>query len=147
MNKKREYGIADILKLTKVGKATIYRWIDRHPTMVVADLSSLTGHPFPRHVRKEGREVLWDAAEVEKWWAANADIVGRHPSDGPTVIMKWEKFRQAMMKRPREFEAEDGTVTVEDDMEMVVEFSRLLGNVRVKFASLDEAVLFRLKYS
>lgn len=141
-----EIGIGDVLKLTGVGKATIYRWMNRHPTMRTGRPDSLGGHPFPKPLRKKGREVLWDKSVVESWWTANKDLVGRHPDESNIIIMPWPKFREAMLKRPRLLRMEDGSEVIEDDMDMVESFDRKLDDVRVRFRSVEDAVWFKLKY-
>ena len=141
-----EIGIADVLQLTGVGKATIYRWMNRHPVLSVTDPTSPLGSPFPKPKRKQGREVLWDRAQVENWWGANAESVGRHPGESATIVMPWASFRKAMLTKPRRFKEDDGTERVEDDFDKIKEFSRLLDDVRVRFETVDDAVLFRMKY-
>ena len=140
-----DIGIAEVLELTGVGKASLYRWMSEHPTLAKADADSQVGHPFPKPTRKQGREVLWNEDVVKNWWEANSTLVGRHP-EGCTVVMPWPRFRKAMLKRPRVFSNDDGSEIVEDHMDMVESFDRRLDDARVRFRSVEDAIWFKLKY-
>lgn len=138
--------IAEILELTGASKPSIYRWMDKHPTLAMADPDSLLGHSFPKPVRKEGRTVHWDDDEVRQWWEANGNTVGRHPEDTPTIVMSSESFRRAMQIAPKMIEV-DGEEVVDDHMDMVQQFERRDDEVKVGFRNISDAVLFKLTYS
>ena len=80
--------ITEILALTGASKATIYRWMGRHPTADSMDADTLLGHPFPLPTHKVGRVVHWDAACVRRWWDENASAVGRHPTDPRPLFVR-----------------------------------------------------------
>lgn len=139
--------IADIMNLTSASKATIYRWMESHPTLTVADPSSPLGHSFPKPFKKEGRVVIWDGAEVEEWWRANERTIGRHPEESTVIEMPWDRFRLAMQKPPAVYEDEDGNEIVEDHMAGVIKYEARDGIARIWFHDLNDAVLFKLTYA
>lgn len=138
--------IAEILKLTGASKPSIYRWMEKHPTVEVRDKTSHLGHPFPKPREKDGREVIWDDGEVDAWWSVNAGTIGRHPTDGNTITMKWDRFRAAMLVIPQVYE-EEGVEFIDDDMALVHRFEKDGENVRLWFRDVSDAVLFKLKYA
>lgn len=138
--------IAEIMTLTGASKPSVYRWMEKHPTLTMADPDSLLGHPFPKPVRKEGRTVHWDDDQVQQWWEANGTTVGRHPEDSPTIVMSWESFRRAMQIAPK-LTPEDGVEVAHDHMDMVQQFQRRDDEVKLWFRNVSDAVLFKLTYS
>lgn len=76
---------AELMCLVGVSKATIYRWMEKHPSAKTRSSISLLGHPFPRPIEKDGVEVIWDGDAVEAWFSANKEIVGRHPIRNMTI--------------------------------------------------------------
>jgi predicted DNA-binding transcriptional regulator AlpA len=138
--------LAEVLDMTGVGKKTIYRWMDNHPTLKAVDPNSLLGHPFPKPTNRDGRFVVWDGDEVRLWWSANARTIGRHPEEGTMITMTWERFRSAMLKPP-EIEDVNGEAVVEDHMRRVRRYEADGDNVRVWLHDANDAVLFKLTYA
>jgi predicted DNA-binding transcriptional regulator AlpA len=139
--------IAEIMKLTKASKPTIYRWMERHPKIVDGDTNSLLGHPFPKPIKKEGRVVLWDEPTVRAWWQANASTVRRHSTEKPSVVLPWRSFREVWLTLPvtsPNTEAEDDQA--DDDLELIQRFERQGDDVQVWFSTLSDAVKFKLRY-
>ena len=137
--------IAEILKLTGASKPSIYRWMEKHPTLAVADPSSPLGHTFPKPRSKVGRTVIWDEHEVRSWWDANSRVIGRHPEEGPTTTMSWERFRAATLIPPQISEVE-GEQVIDDHLEVIHKFEREGDNVRLWFRDATDAVIFKLTY-
>ena len=138
---------AEVLSLTGASKPTLYRWMEKHPTLSAPTEHSLLGHPFPKPSGKEGREVVWDDHAVKRWWADNHGSVGRHPADdGCSTTMQWDRFRSAMMKPPEVYEA-NGEEVVDDHMDGLLRFERDGDDVRLWFRDANDAVLFKLTYA
>jgi predicted DNA-binding transcriptional regulator AlpA len=139
--------IAEIMSLTGASKPSIYRWMEKHPKLDQEHDSSLMGHSFPKPMRKEGREVIWDESAVHAWWDANAATVRRHSHEKPTTTIPWAKFREAMLQEPeRDFDPASGEEKVIDDMELVQRFEREGAEVRVWFRNVSDAVFFKLRH-
>lgn len=139
--------IADILALTGANKASIYRWMEKHPDAAKPHRDTLLGHPFPRPIGKEGREVIWNEEAVHQWWGANQTVVGRNPSDRILTIMPWESLRSAMLETPESYRTEDGHEEVNDDMRLVKGWEWVNDHeVRVWFRNATDAVFFKLKH-
>ncbi len=138
---------AEILKLTGASKPTLYRWMEKHPTITQPNEHTLLGHPFPKPSGKQGREVIWDDDAVADWWAENRNSVGRHPTeDATSTTMRWERFRAAMLKPPEVLE-ENGEEVIDDHMAGVLRFEREGEDVRLWFRDANDAVLFKLTYA
>lgn len=140
--------LADILELTGAAKKTLYRWMEKHPTIGTADPDSLLGHPFPRPTGNAGRAVLWDERAVHVWWEANSTTVGRHPENAEVTTMSWEKFRIAMQVEP-ETKIDESTgerIVIDDHMEPIQRFERHGDEVRIWFRTVSDAVFFKLSY-
>lgn len=138
---------AEVLSLTGVSKPTLYRWMDKHPTLSVATEQSSLGHPFPKPSGKEGREVIWNDDAVKSWWADNRGSVGRHPSDDLCfATMDWKRFRAAMLTPPEVYE-EKGQEVVDDHMDGLLRFERDGDKARLWFRNADDKVMFVLTYS
>ncbi|MFC0307661.1 AlpA family phage regulatory protein, partial [Rhizorhabdus histidinilytica] len=138
--------LGEILNLTGAGKKTLYRWMEKHPTIDTSDPHSLLGHPFPRPTGNAGRAVVWDEKAVHDWWEANSTTVGRHPENAEVTTMSWEKFRKAMLEKP-ETQVDDNTgeeVFIEDDMALIQRFERQGDEVRLWFRNVTDAVFFKL---
>lgn len=145
----KRWKIADLIRECATGRTTIYRWMEKHPTLDIADPASPLGHPFPKPVGKEGREVLWDASEVSAWWSANSETVGREARN-PTFLMPWTSYRKAMKDAKRVTKRDEKTgeeIVVSDDLEMVQRYERQGEQVRLWFRDVNDAVYFKLKYS
>lgn len=136
----------EILKLTGASKPTIYRWMEKHPTLDVRDEGSPLGHPFPKPQKKEGREVIWDGDEVRAWWAANARTIGRHPVEGQMITLPWDRYRAATLAAPDVYE-EDGVMIINDHMKSILRIEHEGDQVRLWFRDPTDAVLFKLKYA
>jgi predicted DNA-binding transcriptional regulator AlpA len=130
--------LADVLAMTGATKKTLYRWMEKHPTIAEPDPDSTLGHPFPRPSGNEGRAVLWNREAVEAWWALNGATVGRHPENAEMTTMLWLSFRRAMLVNPEE--------GLQDDMALVRRYEREGAEVRLWFQNVSEAVYFKLKY-
>ena len=139
--------IADITELTGTTKAAIYRWMEKHPKLNFAHEDTLTGHPFPKPIRKEGREVVWDDDTVIAWWNDNAQVIGRHSGETLSTTIPWTSFRKVMLIPPEiDVNEETGEETVYDDMELVERYRREGKNVRLWFKDVSDAVFFKLKH-
>ena len=140
--------ISEVLTLTDATKRTVYRWMEGHPSIPVEDKRSLLGHPFPRPMSKDGREVIWDESAVHAWWNDNAATLGRHPVETPTTTMPWISFRKAMLSEPQceENDSSGDAAFFRDDMELVQRFERQGDQVRLWFRSVGDAVYFKLKH-
>lgn len=142
-----EVRTADVLKLTGASKPTLYRWMEKHPTLAQQNEHTLLGHPFPKPSGKQGREVIWDDDAVAAWWKENKNSVGRHPTgDATSTTMRWERFRAAMLKPP-EVSEENGEEVIDDHMAGVLRFEREGEDVRLWFRDANDAVLFKLTYA
>jgi len=146
--------IDDIMKLTGASKATIYRWMEKHPTLETLDSSANApfnsaplGAPFPRPQRKEGRAVIWDEGEVHEWWQANESHIGRHPEQSNVIDLGYDRFRAAMSHPVDVYEDDDGNEVIEDPMASIARFEREGDQVRIWFADATDAVLFKIKFS
>lgn len=147
--------IADIMELTGASKATIYRWMDRHPTLASGSKLSavgesegaLPGTTFPKPERKEGRVVIWNENEVLEWWKANEDHIGRHPEESHIIELPYARYRAAMSYPVKVHEDEDGNQVVEDYMASVTKTERNGDLVRIWFADITDAVLFKIKFA
>lgn len=140
--------LADILELTGAAKKTLYRWMEKHPSIDAPHPGSLLGQPFPRPTGNAGRAVLWDEKAVRDWWEANSTTVGRHPENVEATTMSWEKFRTAMLDE-RETDIDDHTgelIVIYDHMELIQRFERHGDEVRIWFGNVSDAVFFKLKY-
>ena len=138
---------AEVLKLSGASKPTLYRWMEKYPTLPQPNEHTLLGHPFPKPSGKQGREVIWDDDAVTAWWAENKNSIGRHPTeDASTTTMRWERFRVAMMKPPEVYD-NDGTEVIDDHMAAVLRFERDGDDVRLWFGDPNDAVLFKLTYA
>lgn len=140
--------ISEVLTLTGATKRSVYRWMEGHPSIAVEDTRSLLGHPFPRPMSKDGREVIWDESAVHAWWNDNAATLGRHPAETPTTTMPWTSFRKVMLSEPQceEKDSSGGVAFLRDDMELVQRFERQGDQVRLWFRSVGDAVYFKLKH-
>lgn len=140
--------VSDVLSLTGATKRSIYRWMESHPSVAVEDTRSLLGHPFPKPISKEGREVVWDESAVHAWWNDNAATLGRHPVETPTGTMPWTSFRKVMLSEPRSVENDSNgeMAVVSDDMDLVQRFERQGDQVRLWFRNVGDAVYFKLKH-
>ena len=139
--------LLEIMARLRVPRRTIYSWMEKHPNVSQQDDKSLLGHPFPKPTHKDGRDNVWDNAAVNGWWTDNAKTVGRHPVVGTTIIMPWKRYREAMQVPPRIITSENGDEIIEDDIALIEDASVRFGDVRLRFRSADDAILFKLKYS
>ena len=148
--KNRLIQIGEIIETYDVPKATLYRWMKAHPNMNAGDADSPLGHPFPQPAGRLDRKGLWDSNEVADWWEANARIVGRHPKEDPTVIMPFEVFDETWKSREIVHATDDETgekKLIRDDIRLLVKGVDILGDeVRLRFHTPSDAVMFRLKY-
>ena len=140
--------LADVLALTGATKKTLYRWMERHPTIATPDPNSKLGHSFPRPYGNQGRAVLWDEAAVSQWWNDNSTTVGRHPENAEVTEIAWDAFRTAMLMQPNCYhDQESGEDVVEDDMALVMRFERRGDDAILTFKNVSDAVYFKLKYA
>lgn len=145
--------IDEIMNLTGASKATIYRWMERHPTLGGLDgagaelANGLLGVPFPRPQRKEGRAVIWDEGEVRQWWDANESHIGRHPEQSNMIELPYERYRAAMSYPVDVYRDDDGNEVIEDPMASITKIEREGSQVRIWFADATEAVLFKIKFA
>lgn len=145
--------IDDIMKLTGASKATIYRWMERHPTIASDDPSSaagfddgVLGSPFPKPERKEGRAVFWNEDQVHQWWQANSNYLGRHPEESNVIELPYARYRAAMSHPVDSYEDEDGNQVIDDPIASVTRYERHGEQARVWFADATDALLFKIKF-
>jgi predicted DNA-binding transcriptional regulator AlpA len=139
--------LSEILELTGAAKKTLYRWMEKHPTIDTPDPNSMLGHPFPRPVGNQGRAVVWDKEAVTAWWAINSTTVGRHPENAEMTTMPWTKYRAATREPIETMIDEMGReIVLVDDLELVQRFEREGDEVRLWFRNVSDAVFFKLKY-
>lgn len=139
--------LSEVLELTGAAKKTLYRWMEKHPTIDVADPASPLGHPFPRPVGNAGRAVVWNEEAVREWWAINGTTVGRHPENAETTTIPWSKLRQAMLVPPETyFDDALGREVVDDDMRLVRRYEQEGDEARLWFRNVSDAVYFKLKH-
>lgn len=130
--------VSEVLALTGASKPSLYRWMEKHPVLNEQDPHSPRGHPFPKPIKKEGREVIWDGDEVGAWWVANCETVGRQTE---TTTIPWSNYLAAMRATPEPHA--DGFT---DDMELILKMERVGPDVRLWFRNPSDAVFFKLKH-
>lgn len=143
-----KWKLSDVMHHTGTGKTTIYRWMQKHPTLEYPHMGSLAGALFPQPAGKDGRVVYWDADKVRAWWAANEDIVGRE-SKNAVIVIPWESFRQAMVEAERLTEVNPDTgedVVVSDDNLLWHRVERHGDEARMWFNEVNDAVYYKLKW-
>ena len=142
--------IGEIIATYDVPQATLYRWMKAHPNLKMADANSPLGHAFPQPAGRLDRKGLWDSKEVADWWEANARIVGRHPKEDPTVTMRFDDFDSAWKSREIVHEVDEATgerKLMKDDVRLLIKGLDIVDDeVRVRFHTASDAVMFRLKY-
>lgn len=141
--------IAEIAMLTEAKPRTIYRWMDHHPSVPNPQADSLLGHPFPKPIGKEGREVIWDEAGVHAWWEANRSWLGRHPQEGESTVVSDNGFLTAMSEQVEEYIPDPTTNSLlpVHPLAKIEAVERIApGKLRVTFRTVADAVEFKLRW-
>ena len=141
--------IADVLKLTNVSNSTLYRWMEKHPTMESPLGDRWTGRPFPRpkKKKKEGRVVVWDEKEVLEWWDANASTISKHPNESPSILMDYQDYRTALdCKKEKRFDEELDRFVYEDDFRLIWRTEFEGDDVRLWFRHKTDQIKFMLRF-
>lgn len=142
----KQMTIDDVLKMTKVSKPTLYRWMESHPKLSDAGEDSLLGHTFPKPEAKDGRTVLWSRKNVEAWWADNKAVVGRHPTEPSIIVIPWAVYRNATLTKPKAHEV-NGQVMIDDHMAKIRRAEKQGDQVKLWFGEIEDAVMFKLRFS
>ena len=143
-----KWKLADVMHHCEAGKTTVYRWMQKHPTMTSPKPNSLAGTAFPQPIGKDGRVVYWDADAVRAWWAANRETVGRE-SKNAVIVIPWESFRASMTKtesEPADNEETGQSAVESDDNRLWYRVERHGEEARIWFHEVEDAVLYKLKW-
>ena len=132
-----------ILEMLGVTNSTLYRWMERHPQIATPDPETAAGHPFPRPLRKEGRELIWDQAAVMEWWDANRPVIGRHPVERPSVRMSFSRFAAIILKIEESWGERPAWVEHYDSIDWVDKDGR---DAVIWFRTVNDAVTFNLSH-
>jgi predicted DNA-binding transcriptional regulator AlpA len=138
--------MAEVLQVARISSATLYRWMKQHPADVMPDPNSQRGHPFPRPVRKTGKQVIWDADKVRTWLKDNIEILAQ-PREKPTITLTWERLLAGLRSgQTKAAEEALGAHQSAADLAGIVSIENLGTDARVRFRSINEAVTFNLTY-
>lgn len=142
--------IADVLKLINVSNSTLYRWMEKHPTMESPLGDRWTGRPFPKpkKKKKEGRIVVWDEKEVDEWWAANAATISKHPNENPNILMSFQDFQTALnWKTKIPFDELLDQSIYENDFRLFTRIEPEGDDLRIWFKNKTDQIKFMLRFS
>lgn len=148
----------EVLQLLGVTYVSLHRYMKNHPKLGFRDTGTFTGHPFPQPIHKEGRELVWDDDQVNRWVEDNAKYVGKRALRGVRIKMPYIAMRMAMRNAeipeldvPSDDNANDEeSWIIARQSDHMTQF-KILGfdgdDYDLEFDSVDEAIMFKLKYS
>lgn len=147
--------ISDLLGVTAM---SVHRYRKKHPKLNVKDEHSKLGHPFPEPTHKEGSALVWDREEVMTWYIDNRQYVGARAPKNHMIEISYQawcianakilKNSRFIVKSDKENKNDDIEERL-DDLDTIVSTERIEYNdmIRIKFKTIEDAVLFKLKYA
>ncbi len=150
---KKKIGMEDLQELMDVKYHTVHKIMKGHPKVGDPSPSSLAGHPFPA-AEKIGREIFWDAAEVQQWYNDNKKAIrGRNPTLHTITIpySSFERFLKNYSPNPNGSDiynaaGEKLDFDERDHFKIIHSVLNDADSCTIKFERSDDAFNFTLRY-